>query len=85
MELTIVRKVTVNLTADEWQIFSDMPGANRAAAEMSKLASKALSSANKEEAIELFSEGKSKWIEYGSCDTEPRWVFADLADEVFGS
>lgn len=82
--LTIERKVHVSLTANQWQIFSDMPGANIAAVQMSKLAGKALSQRNKEEALDMWFMGVEEFLNFGGCDTEPRNVFYDLLDEVFG-
>lgn len=89
--LTIKREVTVNLTGREWQIFSPeygddltQEGYDECVAALNKAAGKALSKQSPLEAEKYFHEVLWKWDKYGAGDTEPRGVFRELMDEVYG-
>lgn len=84
MKIKIRRDVDVELSPEEWQLFTDMPGAMEAARQLNIAASEALSLSTREAAKEHFNVARDEWAEYGAADTEPRWVFEDLCDEVFG-
>jgi len=82
--ITIKRRVTVDLDADAWELFTVSMDCTKAARALNVAASKALSLPTRDEAWELWSAASEKWADYGAADSEPRYVFRDLLDQVFG-
>lgn len=80
----VVADVECNLTPREWQLFSDMPGVGLAARSLNETAVVALSLATREEAYARMMREMDRLADFGAADTEPRAVFAEMLDEVFG-
>jgi hypothetical protein len=82
--ITIERKVTVDLTADDWQLFTASMDCAQAAKALNRAASEGLSLPTATEAFAHWSTIADLWARYGASDTEPRWVMRDLVMQVFG-
>ena len=82
--ITIERKVTVNLTADQWQLFTVSMNCTQAAKALNRAASEGLSLPTASEAFAHWEITSDRWANYGAADSEPRWVMRDLIAQVFG-
>lgn len=82
--ITIIRDVTVALSADDWQLFTASMDCTEAARALNIAASEGLSLPTREEAWAHWETVSDLWAKYGAADTEPRWVMRDLMDQVFG-
>lgn len=90
MTIKIERKVTVDLTAEQWALYGPGDGitasALRAAVRaLNAAASKALSTETADEAWAIFLPACEKYAAVGAADTEPRAEFAALVIKVFGN
>lgn len=77
-------QVSVNLTAEQWQLFSDMALSHQAAVALNLAAQFALSASDRETAWERMRPAMDTYMDCGASDTEPRAVFSEMLDEVFG-
>ena len=75
--------VEVNLTADQWQLFRE-PGVEGAALALNIAAANALAAPSREEAWDRMRPEMDRQWHYGASDTEPRSVFSEMLDEVYG-
>lgn len=82
--ITIERRVTVDLPADDWQLFTASMNCTAAARALNIAASEGLSLPTREEAWKHWTTVSDLWAKYGAADSEPRWVMRDLMDQVFG-
>jgi hypothetical protein len=90
MSIKIQRKVTVDLTAAEWQLYgpdddlgaAELRGAARG---LNAAAGKALSAETRDKAWTIFLAACERYAAVGACDTEPRAEFAAMLDKVFGN
>ena len=82
--ITIERRVTVNLTADDWQLFTASMDCTEAARALNIAASEGLSLPTAIEAFGHWEVVSDLWARYGASDTEPRCVMRDLIMQVFG-
>lgn len=82
--ITIRRQVTVDLTADQWQLFTATMNCTQAAKALNRAASEGLSLPTPREAWDHWCTISDLWANYGAADTEPRWVMRDLITQVFG-
>lgn len=86
MTLTITRTATVNLTANEWQLYSESMNCTRAAAALNAAAAEAINrSTTAAEAMKCFYPAMNKWADYGAADSEPYYVASDLFTRAFGA
>lgn len=79
--------VSAKLTADEWELYSDMDGAEAAAEELNKELEFAVRAYETREWVEkkmLSFMGMKEFREFGASDTEPRAVLADILDNIYG-
>ncbi len=74
----------VSLTARQWQIFSDMTGADGAASALNRAAEEALCEPTRAKAYDKMMRTMDRLSHFGASDTEPRCVFAEMLDEVYG-
>lgn len=89
MSIKIERKVTVDLTAEQWTL---CPGdgisesaVRRAVIDLNAAASVALSLSTPQAAWDIFLPVCEKHMAVGAYDTEPREEFAALIVKVFGT
>lgn len=84
----IEKKITIKLelTADDWQLYTASTNCTKAAMALNKAIETAvntgLSRYEVERAANVAMRANDK---YGATDTEPRWVLNDILDEVFGA
>jgi hypothetical protein len=84
MTLTITRTARVQLSADEWQLYSSQPDCDLAATALNHAAEVAIGSSDS------IDEAMNKWMpyarahrEFGATDSEPYWVAIDLFRRAF--
>jgi hypothetical protein len=65
-------EVEIPETANGWELYSTMPGANLAAKRLAKAAAKAVKAETRGEAIKIMGAALTKETKYGARDTEPR-------------
>ncbi|HGO6075298.1 TPA: hypothetical protein ACK3Q6_004490 [Burkholderia cepacia] len=97
MKIQFLPVVNVVLTANEWNLFADMEGAEEAARELSNAASDALTGAwrlmNLDEprftlseaaryALDGWQRRAEAFADVGALDTEPRAVMKQLCDNL---
>ena len=90
MSIKIERKVTVDLTADQWALYGPGDGISesavrRAVIDLNAAASKALSADTPDDAWRIFRPVCERHVAVGAADTEPRAEFAALVIKVFGT
>lgn len=76
--------VVVDMSAADWQIYDDEPGAKGCAKRLNKAAAKALSLPSAEDASNFFLAAAEKESRFGASDSEPRWEFEKMAIAVYG-
>ena len=64
----------IPLTANEWDLYSDMKGANLAARRLTAAMKKAIDAPKRKIAIEIMSKALEADSKYGAADTEPRGI-----------
>lgn len=79
----MVADVEVNLTPREWQLFS-MGASTNAALTLNAAALVALREPTREDAWKVIMPVMETYADCGACDTEPRSVFSEMLDEVYG-
>ncbi len=82
--LTISKQATLSLTADDWQLYTSMPGVNDVAMNMNlEVASLLNSSATY---AEFWSKENvlKKYDNFGARDSEPMWVLEQIAAKFYG-
>lgn len=82
--VTIKSIVSVDYTADEWQLFTASMDCEDAAMALNEAASEALSCGNYSRAWEIWNKAATKWQNWGAADSEPRYEFELLTRRVFG-
>lgn len=82
--ILIERVVTVDLSADDWQLFTVSMDCDKAAKALNRAASEGLSMPTATEAFVHWEAVSDQWAKYGAADSEPRWVMRDLIGQVFG-
>ena len=81
----IVANVEVNLDARDWQLFIGMGRlAEKAADALNAAAVAALAEPSREAAWSLMMPVMDSYADCGAADTEPRTVFSEMLDEVYG-
>ena len=74
IEIVSNAKVKLSLTANQWQLYADMPGAKAAARKINSEVAKAL---NKKD-IEGAYKALENFQKFGATDTEPRCVLQSI-------
>jgi hypothetical protein len=86
--VTVIRKLEVKIeiptSAEEWQLFRDMRGAEAAAARISAATHRALREPTRRAAERIIAAALNKDSRFGAADTEPRVVAAYILDEAYG-
>ena len=80
----VLKVKAVDLTAEDWQLYTGSMDCSWAAQELNKAAKKALNADTIEEAHSIFEKAQMEYRTFGAFDTEPRDVFAELAAKLFG-
>lgn len=76
----------IRLSARDWELFCDMPGANKAARAINSAFMEAVNDGcNQDEVREAVFAVMSEHSSLGAQDTEPRATLEDLLDMVFGT
>ena len=95
MVTSITCKVSVSMTAYEWELYTSMKGVGDVATKLSSAASKAINEAHKVYAATNDKEAASKaalgiwdsvsrnFSNFGANDTEPRYHFESLMVKLF--
>ncbi len=84
--VSIERRVTatINLTPDQWALYSSMEGVDVACEELNRAAEAAVAAArDPSQAMTLIYPTLRKWQEMGALDTEPLWTASALFNECF--
>lgn len=77
--VTVETKLTINLTADQWQLYSTMTGVDAVATMINRGLEKALNeSANAGEAYAKASRILGLYSDFGATDSEPSFVLDKL-------
>lgn len=87
MNIAFTRKVTatVNLDAQEWQLYSSMDGADEAAVVLNRAIEAAIANATSPyDAFRQFCLVANKLQNFGAIDTEPRAVADYIISKAFG-
>lgn len=87
MNISFTRKVTatVNLDAQEWQLYSSMDGVDKVAEALNRGIETAIgNSSTWGEAHKQFCKVLNAYSEYGAIDTEPRAVADYIISKAFG-
>ena len=82
-DIRITRRVEVELTPSQWQLFTDMDCEDAVDA-LNEAAGEALSKPTVKEAWATIFPVMDEWASWGASDTEPRAVFRTLTAKVFG-
>jgi len=72
------------LSATGWMLFSELPGAERAAVELTNAAIAAMLAPNRAEADAIAWAALEKWVSVGACDTEPRNLMMSYLNAAHG-
>jgi len=83
-EVTVTIKVKVPVTAEAWELYSDTPGADRAAKELTGTLIKALECGSAKEAANIMLKKMDSIDGFGASDTEPRANASHVLRKVFG-
>ena len=76
----------VNLSASEWQLFTEIPAAERAAAALNKTLNTCFASGyDYDKTVEEMALVMGEYCELGAFDTEPRTVLWELLDKHYGA
>ena len=67
-------KITLPSGADEWQLYSSMPGAEAAANRLTAALARALVAPGRAKAIRIMSKALKLDAKFGAYDTEPVYV-----------
>lgn len=78
------QKVTVDLTAREWELFTATLNCEAAAAALNAAATEALACGNHADAADIWETTATNWQDYGALDSEPRRVIASLLTARYG-
>lgn len=83
--IEIKRRVKLSLSAGEWQLYSSMPGAKKAARSLNAAVAKAINaSADKRSGYQAACQAMVPFADFGAIDSEPRYVLQDIIDKVYG-
>lgn len=85
--LTVHKTVTVNLTADQWELYTTSypDGCALAAGEINDAIEAAVNAGKtRAEVVEAVDPVFEQFAHLGARDTEPRWVFNALLTDIFG-
>ena len=78
-------KAQVNLTADQWQLFTASMDCTEAAESLNRMAEIAIaSSSNSREAMRRMANTINKYSDFGAADSEPIYVMRRLFAEAYG-
>ena len=85
MGVRIHKMIFIDMSADEWELFSDMPGADSVARELSinlqtLLNESGLTPGDIEHRMEALMD---KWSEFGAADSEPLWHMRNIIAKFF--
>lgn len=81
IDISDKRKLTLNLTTGDWQLYSSMEGSSDAAASINKEIASIFNKCKKKSesaAHEAINDVLVKYREFGASDSEPRHVAEDL-------
>lgn len=81
---SVVRDVTVNLSAKDWQMYDSMEGAAEAAEKLNRAVEAAVRTNDRKTARSAIHAVMDELGDYGASDTEPRHVLYDVLDTVYG-
>jgi hypothetical protein len=81
--ITITRKVSLSLTADQWGLYM-VEGRDRAARCLNAVIETAISGNNREEAEALARRAMRDLSQFGATDSEGYWMMEKIMDAVFG-
>lgn len=75
----------INLTAEEWDLYTASMDCSMAADYLNKTLNHALAQPSKEDAWSMMAATMAKFSRFGACDTEPRSVARYYIDKHFDS
>ena len=84
MPVTYKVTATVDLTADNWQLFTASMDCTEAAVALNKAATEALALPTAREAYKHFTKAQQKYADFGAWDSEPSWEFDAMVERVYG-
>ena len=76
--VSIESKIKLNLTAKQWQLYSDMEGVEDAAQAMNTLIAEELNAGRVNGACEVL----QKFRRFGAADSEPYWVLENIVRKM---
>lgn len=83
-KIEIQRRLTLNLTADDWQLYHSIVGKDAAAADLNKQIAEAINnSSNAKEARVKCDPVLRKHEKFGAADTEGFEMLEHILEEVF--
>lgn len=84
-ELRLIAKVVINRSADSWELYSSMPGAENAAIrinrEIEKLARKGLT---RDEFTSRINKTFDEYSGFGANDSEPQYHLSRIINQLYG-
>lgn len=85
MDITVAsRDVKINLSAQEWQLYTSMEGAEEAAQRINCAAEEAMRTNDRDAAETAIFAAMRKERSFGATDSEPIHVLWHLLDKVYG-
>ena len=85
MGIEIKKTVNINLSADEWELYTASMDCTEAAAELNKAMTEAInSSETADEAYKKLKGTFSKLGKFGASDSEPLYHMNDILHKVYG-
>jgi len=80
-----VQVVEVNLTADDWELFTSMDGADDVAEALNSSFKSLVNAGKSRDDVEVEMEKvMSEHSSFGAIDSEPLWMLRQLLTDVFG-
>lgn len=76
--VSIESKIKLNLTAKQWQLYSDMPGVDDTAQAINVLIAEELNAGRVNGAYEVL----QKFRRFGAADSEPYWVLENIVRKM---
>ena len=77
--------VAITLTADQWDLYTDMVGADEVAAVLNATLADAVNRGEPREKVQpLMEKEMYKHRAFGASDTEPRYALQDVLDTIYG-
>ncbi len=82
--LRITKQITVDMSADDWELYSSIPEAEEAAYEISKSIERAYNAGGKRSEVEHSAMAvMRKYAELGAVDSEPLYHLRRILDKLY--